>query len=84
MGVVVIFSIDFLGETTGVAKPFRLGLRWTCTGEGIGGDWGRDLMGDMTASGTSRGRDRERERDLVRYGRNLGTCRYWVLEVAMA
>ena len=51
----------------------------------MGGDCGRDLVGDVMTSGletTSLGRDRERERDL-RYGRGLGTWRYCELVPAM-
>ena len=65
-------------------KPFNEGFRET-SATGMGGDCGRDLMGETTTSGldtTSLGRDRERERDL-RYGRTFGTCRYCELVPAM-
>lgn len=82
-----MLSMLFRGLISGLPKPCRLGLRVSSTGDGMGGDCGRDLVGEVMASTrgttTSRGRDRDRERDL-RYGRTLGTWRNCELVPAIA
>ena len=81
-----MLSMLFRGLISGLPKPCRLGFRASSTGDGIGGDCGRDLVDVVMASTrgtTSRGRDRDRERDL-RYGRTLGTSRKRELVLAMA
>ncbi len=84
-----MLSILLRGLILGLPKPCRLGFR-VISGEGIGGDCGRDFMGELIGEvmtsdrgTTSRGRERDRERDL-RYGRTLGTCRNCGLVLAMA
>lgn len=74
-----------LAVTGGFVKPLSAGFR-VCSADGIGGDVGRDLMGDITASGLEgRGRDRERglPGDFGRCGETLGTVRNCVLEPAI-
>ena len=65
-------------------KPFKVGFRYT-SAAGMGGDCGRDFVGETMTSGTS-GPPRVRDLERDRFPRNgsLGTCRYCELVPAMA